>query len=281
MISKESHARPIGYGCMLFEGLVGITALIAAASIHPGDYFAINTTAEKFSGLGMSMVSLREVEHEIGEAVAGRPGGAVSLAVGMAQIFSDLPGMKTMVSYWYHFAIMFEALFILSTIDTGTRVARFLVQEFMGRFHPVLAKTDHLPSALLSTFVVVFGWAYFLWTGSIDTIWPMFGIANQLLASVALVVGTTVIIHSGRPRYAFVTAIPLAIVITTTLSAGWLSVTDRFFTMAKVPGKELVGYLNAVVTLLMMASVLIILMDAIPRWWRSTPAIRGSVRGVP
>src|SRR5262249_39486047 len=117
MLPNEKYARPIGYGCMLLEGLVGITALIAAASLHPGDYFAINTSMEKFAGLNMSMVNLHELEQEIGEAIAGRPGGAVSLAVGMAQIFAGLPGMKTLVSYWYHFAIMFEALFILSTID--------------------------------------------------------------------------------------------------------------------------------------------------------------------
>jgi carbon starvation protein len=268
MIDKESHARPIGYGCMLLEALVGITALIAAASLHPGDYFAINTSIEKFSGLGMSMVNLKELEQEIGEAIAGRPGGAVSLAVGMAQIFAGLPGMKALVSYWYHFAIMFEALFILSTIDTGTRVARFMVQEFLGRFHPTLAEAHRLPSALLATFFVVFGWAYFLWTGSIDTIWPMFGIANQLLASIALVVGTTVIINAGRARYALITLVPLVIVTTTTLSAGWLSAFDRFFPMARVPGKELQGWLNGIVTLVMMACVLIVLGDAIPRWWR-------------
>jgi carbon starvation protein len=273
MLTKESHARPIGYGCMLLEGLVGITALIAAASLHPGDYFAINTSMEKFAGLGMSMVNLKEIEAQIGEAIAGRPGGAVSLAVGMAQIFASLPGMKTLVSYWYHFAIMFEALFILTTIDTGTRVARFLVQEFLGRVHPTLARTDHLPSAFLATGLVVFGWAYFLWTGSIDTIWPMFGIANQLLAAVALCVGTTVIINSGKAKYAYVTLGPLVVLCTTTLSAGWFSVTDRFIPMTKIPGKEFQGYLNTVVTLLMMTCVLIILGDAIPRWWRT---IRGA-----
>jgi carbon starvation protein len=187
----------------------------------------------------------------------------------MAQIFAGLPGMKTLVSYWYHFAIMFEALFILSTIDTGTRVARFLVQEFLGRFNPTLAKTDHLAGATLATALVVFGWAYFLWTGSIDTIWPMFGIANQLLAAVALCVGTTVIINTGRARYAAVTIVPLILVSITTLSAGWLSVTERFFPMAKIPGKELQGYLNAIVTLVMMACVLTILIDAIPRWIRA------------
>lgn len=268
MLTKESHARPIGYGCMLLEGLVGITALIAAASLHPGDYFAINTSMEKFAGLGMSMVNLKELELEIGEAIAGRPGGAVSLAVGMAQIFAGLPGMSKLVSYWYHFAIMFEALFILTTIDTGTRVARFLVQEFLGRFHAPLGKTDSLVGAFVATGLVVFAWAYFLWTGEIDTIWPMFGIANQLLAAVALCVGTSVIINSGKAKYAFVTAAPLAVLSITTLSAGWLSITDRFLPMTKLPGKTFQGYLNAGVTILMMLCVVVVIADALPRWRR-------------
>jgi carbon starvation protein len=282
MLGRETHARPIGYGCMLLEGLVGITALIAAASLHPGDYFAINTSMEKFAGLGMSMVNLGELEKEIGEAIAGRPGGAVSLAVGMAQIFAGLPGMSTLVSYWYHFAIMFEALFILTTIDTGTRVARFLVQEMFGRVHVSLAKTDNIWAALLATGLVVFAWAYFLWTGDISTIWPMFGIANQLLAAIALCVGTTVIINSGRAKYAWVTAGPLLVLCTTTLTAGWYSVTDLFLPMTKVPATQFKGYLNTTVTVMMMACVLIVLFDAIPRWFnRRNAMIERSVQGPP
>ncbi|MFN8009521.1 MAG: carbon starvation CstA family protein, partial [Terriglobia bacterium] len=140
MISLESHIRPIGYGAMLMEGLVGVTSLIAASALFPGDYFAINVSPEKFSKLGIAMVNLPELERQVGEIVTGRPGGAVSLAVGMAQIFSAIPGMKGLMSYWYHFAIMFEALFILTTIDAGTRVARFLVQEFFGRFYKPLGR---------------------------------------------------------------------------------------------------------------------------------------------
>jgi carbon starvation protein len=265
MIKSEADARPIGYGCMLLEGLVGVTALISAACLHPGDYFAINVATEKFTAMGLSMVNLPTFEREIGEAIAGRPGGAVSLAVGMAQIFTALPGMKHLLGYWYHFAIMFEALFILTTIDTGTRVARFLVQEFLGRVHPKLGETNWIPGSVLATAMVVFGWSYFILTGSIDTIWPMFGIANQLLAAVALSVGTTVIVNSGRARYMWVTALPLAFVSITTLSAGWLSVTDRFIPMTQLPGKSFQGYLNATVVLIMMACVVTILIDAIRR----------------
>ena len=165
MISLESHIRPIGYGAMLMEGVVGVVSLIAASALYPGDYFAINVMPEKFSQLGMSVVNLPELEREVGEIVTGRPGGAVSLAVGMAQIFTAIPGMKGLMSYWYHFAIMFEALFILTTIDTGTRVARFLVQEFLGKFYKPMERTDWMPGTIFSSVLVVAGWSYFIFTG--------------------------------------------------------------------------------------------------------------------
>ena len=188
MLAKESDARVIGYGAMLMEGLVGIVALVASSSLFPQDYFAINLSPEKFAALGMTPQNLEFLSREVGESIAGRPGGAVSLAVGFAQIFSGIPGMAGLMSYWYHFAIMFEALFILTTIDTGTRVARFLVQEFGGRAWKRFEITNWLPGTLISTGLVVMAWAYFIWTGSISTIWPMFGTANQLLAGVALAV---------------------------------------------------------------------------------------------
>ncbi|MFZ5481224.1 MAG: carbon starvation protein A [Myxococcota bacterium] len=263
MITNEADARMIGYGAMLLEGLVGITALVAAACLEPGDYYAINVATEKFSKLGLSMVNLRTFEAEIGEAIAGRPGGAVSLAVGMAQIFSALPGMKGLLGYWYHFAIMFEALFILTTIDTGTRVARFLVQELVGRFSPALGRTDWMPGTVISTGLVVAGWSYFILTGSIDTVWPMFGIANQLLAAVALCVGTTVIVNAGRARWAWVTVVPLGFVATTTLTAGWMSAVDRF-----LPMKTFQGWLNAFLVFAMMGCVLVVLVESALRWRR-------------
>jgi carbon starvation protein len=272
MLTNELYARPIAYGGMLLEGLVGITALIAAACLHPGDYYAINVATEKFSQMGISMVNLPTFEHEIGEAIAGRPGGAVSLAVGMAQIFKALPGMSHLMGYWYHFAIMFEALFILTTIDTGTRVARFLVQEFLGRVHPKLGETDWVPGTILSTGLVVFSWSYFILTGSIDTIWPMFGIANQLLAVVALTVATNVIFNSGKGRYAWVTLFPLVFVATTTLSAGYLSITEKFLPMTSIPEKAFQGYLNAGLITVMMACVGLVLVESIRRWIASNRA---------
>jgi len=270
MIDKESDIRVIGYGAMLMEGLVGIMSIIAASAMFPGDYFAINTPPHVFQTLGLSVTNLPVLEAAVGEVVAGRTGGAVSLAIGMAQIFAGLPGMQHLLDYWYHFAIMFEALFILTTIDAGTRVARFLVGEFLGRAYAPFARHDWMPGAMTSTFLVVAAWAYFIWAGSISTIWPMFGIANQLLASVALAVGTTVIINAGRARYAWVTILPLSFVSVTTLTAGAMSVRDSFYPMAIGPDltKHFQGYLNSVVTIVMMVCVLVILSSAILRWVR-------------
>ncbi len=276
MIMAESHARPIAYGAMLLEGLVGITALIAAACLHPGDYYAINVATEGFTKMGLSMVNLPTFEREIGEAIAGRPGGAVSLAVGMAQIFAGLPGMSSLLGYWYHFAIMFEALFILTTIDTGTRVARFLVQEFLGRAHPKLGQVDWMPGTVLATGLVVAGWSYFILTGNISTIWPMFGIANQLLAAVALCVGTTVIVNSGRARYAWVTLLPFSFVATTTLTAGWQAATGKFLPMANFQ-----GYLNAGLIFLMMVAVLVVSSETAIRLFRATLGRKAGPRPAP
>jgi carbon starvation protein len=270
MIDRESDIRPIGYGAMLIEGLVGVVALIAASAMFPGDYFAINTSPATFSSLGIPIVNLPELESAVGESVAGRPGGAVSLAVGIAQIFTGLPGMRGLMDYWYHFAIMFEALFILTTIDTGTRVARFLVQEFLGQFYKPMARQEWIPGSVISTLLVVSGWAYFIWTGSISTIWPMFGIANQLLAAVALAVATTIIINTGKVRYVWVTLVPLAFVAITTLTAGVLSVRDNFWPMANGADESLrfTGYVNTVLTIVMMVCVIVILANAIWKWGR-------------
>jgi len=275
MINRESDTRMIGYGSMLMEGFVGVTALIAATALHPGDYFAINVSPEKFAALGYVPVNLADLEAQVGESLAGRTGGAVSLAVGMAQIFTGLPGMRGLMSYWYHFAIMFEALFILTTIDTGTRVSRFLVQEFGGRVWKPLGRVDWLPGTLLSTALIVAGWTYFILTGSITTIWPMFGIANQLLAALALAIGTTILVNAGRGRYAWTTAVPMVFVAVTTLTAGFLSVKDNFLPMTRLPdaGKVIQGWINSTLTLVMMACVIFVLVEAVLAWRRS-PRLR-------
>jgi carbon starvation protein len=276
MIDKESDIRPIGYGGMLMECVVGVVALVTAAALHPGDYFAINTPPEVFARLGIPVVNLPDLEAQVGEVVTGRTGGGVSLAVGMAQIFSALPGMRGLMAYWYHFAIMFEAVFILTTIDSGTRIGRFLIQEFGGRIWKPLGRTDWMPGAILASGVMVLSWSYFIWTGSIATIWPMFGIGNQLLAALALAVATTIIINLGRAKYAWVTFAPLCWVGTTTFVAGFMSIRDNFWPMtySDNPVLRTTGYVDTACTVFMMVCAAIIL-TATAR--RSLGVLRGRV----
>src|SRR5688572_14778932 len=290
MIKKETDARMIGYGSMLMEGTVGVVALIAATSLFPGDYFAINTAQRteieraKYvqmvdqrtqEGFNLQPQELDRLEAESGEKVRGRTGGAVTLALGIAKIFDGIPGLGGLMKYWYHFAIMFEALFILTTIDTGTRVARFLVGEFGGRFYRKLEQPNWLPGSIATSAIVVTAWAAFIWTGSISTIWPMFGIANQLLAAVALCVATTVIINMGKARYAWVTLVPLSFVGSTTLVAGYQSIRDIFWPQAQNPLTSTQGYINTFLTALIMTAAVIVLADSIRKWvsGRRTPQI--------
>src|SRR5207249_6255264 len=205
-------------------------------------------------------VDLASVERMVGgEALRGRTGGAVTLAVGMAFIFKDALGwtgipVEGIMKYWYHFAIMFEALFILTTIDAGTRIARFLLQEALGKVHPKFEKTDWLPGAALATFVVTAGWGALISTGSIDTIWPMFGIANQLLAVIALCLVTTLLINTGRARYAPITLLPMLFVTATTMTAGAQMVGVQFPAMIEA-GQGVKGYLNITLTVFVVACV--------------------------
>ena len=268
MVDKESDIRPVGYMAMLFEGLVGVMALIAAASLHPGDYFAINTAPAVFANLNIPVVNLMDLQAQVGESVVGRTGGAVSLAVGMAQIFANIPGMRGLMAYWYHFAIMFEAVFILTTIDSGTRVGRFLLQESVGRVWPKFGDTSWQPAAMLCSGVMVLAWGYFIWTGSIDTVWPLFGVGNQLLASVALAIGTTILINMGRVRYAWVTLMPLAFLAVMTLYGGFLNIRDNYWPKAigSDPALQVVGYVDAICTVIMMVCAVIIFSAAARRW---------------
>lgn len=222
MLSCESHAM-IGYGAMLTESFVGVMALIAATILIPGDYFAINThlSGDALAALGFPTAHLQELSRLVEVDVSGRPGGAVSLAVGMASIFSSLPGMKALMAYWYQFALLFEALFILTTIDAGTRVARYLIQEMGGQAFAPLKNLNWWPGVVLSSAAVVFAWGYLISTGTIGTIWPMFGAANQLLGTLALCVGTTVLIKMGKAKYIWVTALPMAFVGIVTLTASY------------------------------------------------------------
>jgi len=268
MIDKETHARSIGYGAMLCESIVGVMALIAASSMFPHDYFQINVPVEAFAkidgtlrSMGFTESNLEELTRAVGEErLAGRTGGAVSLAVGMAQIFSGIPGMGGLMSYWYHFAIMFEALFILTTVDAGTRVARFMMQETIGTVWKPFARTDWLPGAIIASLLAVIPWTYLIWTGSIATIWPLFGMANQMLACVALCVGTTFIINSGKGRYAWVTIIPLAFISVIELTAGYQNIAYNYWPKGL--------YLNAGITALLIVGLVIVIVGSVIKWSR-------------
>ena len=268
LVDKESDIRPVGYMAMLFEGLVGVMALIAATALHPGDYYAINATPAAFAALNLPMVNLLDLQAQVGENVIGRTGGAVALAVGMAQIFSSLPGMRALMSYWYHFAIMFEALFILTTVDSGTRVGRFLLQEAGGRVWKKWGDTNWMPSALVSTGIMVAAWGYFIWTGNISTIWPLFGVANQLLGSVGLAVATTILINQGRAKYAWATFLPLCFLAVSTMTAGWMNIRDNYWPLAigPDPARHIEGYVDAIASVIMMVCAVVILVAAARRW---------------
>jgi len=258
---------------MLTEGVVSILALIAACSLLPLDYFQINVPVEKFQAvlpklqeMGFTQSNLSELSAEVGEKIAGRTGGAVSLGVGMAYIFSSIPGMKSLMSYWYHFAIMFEALFILTTIDAGTRIGRFLLQDAIGKVYKPFQVASWLPGNLITSALIVFAWGYFIYTGTVSTIWPMFGTANQLLACIALTIGTSFVINRGRARYAWVTIVPMAFVGITTLTAGFLNIKNIYLPQAQVAATRLPGLINLFLTISIIICVLIIVINAVPKW---------------
>lgn len=287
MINRERDIRPIGYGAMVVEGFVAVTALVAACALEPGDYFAINiaqdtpaqqTAYAEFVAHGEERLALsaapRELsalEQETGEKLAGRTGGAVTLAVGMAKVFASLPGMQTLTSYWYHFVIMFEALFILTLLETGTRVARFVVQDALRLYSRAPAAGGHpnWPLNIGLSVLTCFAWGFLLYMGNLSTLWAMLGIANQLLASIALAVGTTYLLrHAPRRAYALCTGIPFAFVIVTTTTAGALKIQEWWGKIPTAPPDQVfLLKLVCVLAAIMLALTALIAFDAL-RCWR-------------
>ncbi len=271
MIMSEREIPMIGYGAMLAEGFVSVMALVAATILIPGDYFAINTklSFDAIAALGFPVDRVRELSTMVGTNVVGRPGGAVSLAVGMASILSSLPGMKGLMPYWYNFALMFEALFILTTVDTGTRVARFLLQELGSRVYAPLGRQRWLPGIIFTSAVVVAAWSYLIWSGNVATIWPMFGVSNQLLAAIALGVGTTILIKSGKVRYAWTTVIPMGFMYVTTFAAAWDLVGIFLGKAATAPGasEALTFRMNAGLVAVMAVLAVVTLIDMLYKWY--------------
>ncbi|MHC1746111.1 MAG: carbon starvation protein A [Negativicutes bacterium] len=275
MLKKESESRFIAYGGMLTEGFVATMALIAAVVLAPGDYFIINTPAAVWAKVApfFPTKEISELSVLVGMDVAHRPGGAVSLAVGMAHVFSSIGGMKHLMNYWYQFAIMFEALFILTTIDAGTRVGRYILQDILGTYlYAPLKQTSWWPGAIFTSALVSFSWGYLLYSGDVATIWPLFGAANQLLAVIALALGTTIILKiTPVKNYAWVTLAPFLFLIVTVTTAGTMNI-QRFFGL-----NTTLGTVNAVVSIILIVLTLIVAVDCAKQWVRlwKTPKPEG------
>ena len=310
MILRESHARFIGYGAMLLESFVGVMAMVAACAMPPGVYFAINSppsvvgssgeaAASTISGWGypLQAQTMTNLAHQVGEITLwNRAGGAPSLAVGMAQIFSSTIGGERLLSIWYHFAIMFEALFILTVLDAGTRVGRFMVQDLGGRFWKPFGRTRWMPGVLISSATIVALWGYFLYQGVVDplgginSLWPLFGISNQLLAAVALVVATTILMKMGKLRWIWITLLPMAWLVIITMSASYQKIFDAnprigFLAYAKVLAAQIAAgkiptekiaetqrlifnqRLDAAVTGVLAAMILVLIFEALVHWY--------------
>ncbi|OIK10346.1 carbon starvation protein A [Bacillus sp. MUM 116] len=313
MIERESHARPIGYGAMLTESFVAIMAMIAACVLTPGVYFAINSppaligtdvvqAANTVTSWGFTITPdvLQTLAKDVGEqTILSRTGGAPTLAIGMAVIFSKIIGGKALMAFWYHFAILFEALFILTTIDAGTRVGRFMIQDLLGTVYKPFAKTEAIIPNIIATALCVVFWGYFLYQGVIDplgginTLWPLFGIANQMLAGIALLLGTTVLYKMGKKAYVWVTLLPTTWLLIVTLTAGWQKLFHDnpkigfmahadIFSEANANGKILApaktaaqmkqviinDYVDAALTAIFMIVVIVVLISALRIWFK-------------
>lgn len=263
MISRWGDIKGVAFGAMLVECLVAIMALIAAISLQPGDYFAINSSPEKFATLGMETVELDQLEEKVGMDLEGRTGGAVTLAVGMTYIFTAVPFFAKLASYFYQFVILFEAVFILTAIDSGTRVARYLIQDFLGDFIKPLKRTDSLGANIFASALACFVWGYLLFSGDISSVWALFGVSNQLMASIGLIVGATVILKIAEKRWYMLTClIPLAYLFVTVMTAGYWMIKNVYF------NADNAGFsvLNGILSITMLILGIVILVASINKW---------------
>jgi carbon starvation protein len=295
MIARETHARPIGYGSMLLESFVAIMAMIAACVLQPGVYFAVNSPAGIVGaapaaaaatisnwGFPVTAADMAALAQSVGEtSLFSRTGGAPSLALGMAHIFASSGGGQALIGFWYHFAIMFEALFILTIIDAGTRVGRFMLQDLLGHLHPALGRTSWMPGVYATSAVVVGGWGYFLVQGvrdplgGINSLWPLFGISNQLLAAIALCVATTILLKMHGPKFMWITCFPLVWLVSATFTAAWQKIFSPlpaigFLAQAEATKNPVVAFnarLDAVVCGVFLVLVAVILADSIRVWF--------------
>ena len=294
MIAKETHAWPVGYGSMLLESFVAIMAMIAACVLQPGVYFAVNSPAGIVGstpaaaaatisswGFPVTAADMAELARNVGEtSLFSRTGGAPSLALGMAHIFASSGGGQAVIGFWYHFAIMFEAMFILTIIDAGTRVGRFMLQDLLGHVHPALGRTSWMPGVYATSALVVGGWGYFLVQGvrdplgGINSLWPLFGISNQLLASIALCVATTILLKMHGARFIWITCVPLVWLVSATFTAAWQKIFSPipaigFLAQAEATTNPIVAFnarLDAVVCGAFLVMVAVILADSVRVW---------------
>jgi carbon starvation protein len=263
LVDKWSDILPVAFGGMLVECLVAVMALIAATSLHPADYFAINSSPEVFKTLGMTVVDLPHLSQEMGIDLVGRTGGAVTLAVGMAYIFTKLSWFTDLAAYFFQFVIMFEAVFILTAVDSGTRVSRYLIQDLLGDVFPAMKRLDSMPAAITASIIACVLWGYLLLSGDISSVWALFGVSNQLMASVGLMIGGTIIMRISKKRiYALTCLIPLAYLFVTVNYAGYWMITNVYLNAA-TKGYSL---FNAVIASAMMILGFIILFASLKRW---------------
>lgn len=258
LIKNEKDILPIGFGSMLLEAFISLMALIAATALPTSDYFAINSLPEVFNKLNLIPKDLPMLQSLVGEQLAGRPGGSVSLAVGMTYVFHNIPGLSSLMSYWYHFCIMFEALFILTTIDSGTRIGRYLLQDLFGKMYSPLANKDSKFNLIFFSALMSLTWGALLYSGNISTIWPLFGVANQTLAAIAFAIGTSVLIEIGKKKYTPITILPMIFISITTMTASIENIFSNYIPNGKTS--------LTVLSFIIMIMLVVIVVECVKSW---------------